>query len=143
MTDPKVFRLTAPEDCESFAQNVEKSHPELAKQARRRGVELRATAYGAKTDAEREALRAIFAFEEVQSQARGKKVKASRTWQSIKRDGILPTVEKVVAKRTGTEAYEALIKAGMADFTFEAVVLNHPQAFSLSTVANAKLRLGR
>ena len=87
-------------------------------------------------------MQAIYAFEEVQSQARGKKVRASRTWQSIKRDGILPTVEKVVAKRRATEAYDALIEAGMSDFTFEAVVVNHPEAFLATTVENAKARLG-
>lgn len=141
MNDPKVSRLKTPEDCESFAQNVEKAHPDLAKQARRYGVELRATAYGAKSDAEREALQAVFAFEEVRSQARGKRVRASRTWQSIKREGILPTVEKVVAKRKVTEAYDALVDAGMSDFTFEAVVLKHPGAFSAEAIANARTRL--
>jgi hypothetical protein len=59
MIDPTVQRLRSPEDCEQYAKNVEAKHSDLAKQARRRGVELRALQYGANTDAERDALQAI------------------------------------------------------------------------------------
>lgn len=142
MSDYRVQRLKSPEDCESFAKNVEVKHPDLAKQARRRAVELRAAKYGASTDAEQEALQAIYAFEEVRSQAAGRRVRASRTWQSIQRNGILPTVERVVIRRTATEAYEALVEAGMHDFTFEAVVLRHPDCFSPEAVEHARVRFG-
>jgi len=139
--DPLVTRLKTPADCESFASNVAAKHAGLARQARRRGVQLRAASYGAKTAAETEAVQAVFAFEEVRSQFRGKKVRASRTWQAIKRDGILPTVEKVVARPRETEAYDALIEAGMSDFTFEAVVMRHPDAFSPQALIHARMRL--
>ena len=56
MSDYRVVRLKTPEDCEGFALNVDKKHPDLAKQARRRAVELRAGAHGATSDAEVEAL---------------------------------------------------------------------------------------
>jgi hypothetical protein len=79
-------------------------------------VELRALQYGANTDAERDALQAIYAFEEVRSQKAGRRVRASRTWQSIQRHGIIPTVERVVGRRTVTEGYDALVNAGMDDF---------------------------
>src|SRR5215207_755972 len=94
MTDPTVARLKTPEDCEQYAKNVEAKHPELAKQARRRAVDLRSLKYGANTEVEREALRCIYAFEEARSQQTGKRAYASRTWQSVTRNGILPTVDR-------------------------------------------------
>ncbi len=141
MTDPKVLRLKTPEDCESFATNVQKTHPELAKEARRRAVELRAAQYGAKSDAEREALKAVYAFEEARSQATGRKAHASRTWQSIKRKGILATVEAIVKRKTSTEGYATLMKAGLEDFTFEAVVLRHRGTFSKEAIEQAQTRI--
>lgn len=141
MTDLRVLRLKTPDDCESFARNVDKTHPELAKQARRRAVELRAARYGAKSDAEREALEAIYAFEEVRSQQTGRRAYASRTWQSIKRNGILPTVERLVSRKVETVGYTALAEAGMEEFTFEAVVLRHPDAFSKEAAEQAKRRI--
>ena len=139
MIDARVLKMKTPEDCENLARNAEKQHPEVAKQARRRAVELRATAYGAKSDAEREALEAIFAVEEVGS-TKSRRAHASRTWQSIRRHGILPTVERVVSRARPTEGYAALVEAGMHDFTFEAVVLRHSSLFALETVERAKQR---
>lgn len=103
--DDKVKRLKSPEECANFIENIEATHPEFAKQARRRAVELRAFAGGAVNDAERESLEAIYAVEEVMSQRNGKKTHASRTWQSIKRHGILPTVERVVSRNKPTDVY--------------------------------------
>jgi len=140
MIDERVLKMKTPEECESLARNAENKHPEIAKQARRRAVELRAAAYGATTDAEREALEAVFAVEEVKS-TRSRRAHASRTWQSIKRHGILPTVERVVSRTKETEGYAALAEAGMHDFTFEAVVLRHPSLFALETVERAKQRI--
>lgn len=46
--DERVARLTTPEECEQFAQSVEAQSPELALEARRRAVELRAAKHGTK-----------------------------------------------------------------------------------------------
>ena len=142
MSDPRITRIKTPEDCEQFAKNVEATHPDLAKLARRRAVELRALKYGAKTDVEREALQCIYAFEEARSQETGKRARANRTWQSITNNGILPTVDRVVSRRKATEGYDSLVAAGLEDFTFEAVVLKFPDYFSFEAVTRAKLRLG-
>ena len=141
MSDPTVTRLKTPEDCEQYAKNVETKHPELAKQARRRAVDLRAHKFGASTEVEREALRCIFAFEEARSQQTGKRARANRTWQSVKRDGILATVDRVVSRRIATDGYAALVEAGLADFTFEAVVLKYPESFSPEAVSRSQARL--
>jgi len=54
--DERVLRLKNPKDCEQFAKNVEAKLPELAREARRRAIELRAAEYNAQSEAEREAL---------------------------------------------------------------------------------------
>ncbi len=57
--DERIARLQTPEACEQFAINVEeRGKPELALEAGRRAIELRAAARGAATAAEREALEA-------------------------------------------------------------------------------------
>lgn len=139
--DQRVARLKTAEDCERFAKNVEDTFPDLAKQARRRGVVLRAAAYGAHSAAEREALEAVYAVQEVMSQRNGKKTRASRTWQSFERHGILATVERVVGKTKETEGYTALVEMGMNDFTFEAVVLRNQGVFKRETIERARERL--
>lgn len=137
----KVVRLKTHEDCESFAKNVEEEHPDLAREARRRAVELKAAAFGAQSQAEREALQAVYAAEAALSAKNGKKTRASRTWQSIARWGLLQTVERVVCSRKETDAYKALVDMDMADFTFESVVVRHPNEFSAETLACAQKRL--
>ena len=135
MDDDPVARLKTPQDCEQFAINVEeRGKPELAIRARRRAVELRAAEHGASSAAEREALEAVYAYERVLSTKRGKKVHASRTWQMIERRGIIPAVEHVVTRSAESTGYTELIKMGMQDKSFEAVVLRHPEVFSSDAV---------
>lgn len=142
MTDPRVERCKTPAECETLAHNAEeRGAPEIARQARRRAVELRADAEGANSEAERDALRAVHAFEEVRSQDAGKRVRASRTRQSFQRNGILKTVENVVSRNKPTEGYSALVEAGLDDYTFEAVVLRHPSQFSEEAIEQAKRRV--
>lgn len=139
--DERVSRLETPEDCEQFALNVETRLPELAQSARRRAVELRADAHNASTAAEREALAAVYAYERVLSEKRGKKVRASRTWQMIKRHGIIKAVERAVNRPADPIGYTALAEMGMEDLAFESVVLRHPNVFSSEATAKSEERL--
>jgi len=140
--DERVAKLKTPEDCERFAINVEaRGKPELARAARRRAVQLLAFAHNANTAAEREALEAVYAYERVMSQNAGKKFKAMRTWQMIKRHGLIPAVELVVSRRKEAKGYTALVEMGMQDMAFEAVVLRHPEVFSPGAVERSRDRL--
>jgi hypothetical protein len=140
--DETVRRLKTPEECEQFIKNVQEKYPALAIEARRRAVEMRAAAHGAKTPAETEALQAVYAYEEVLSAKRGRKIKASRTWQMIKRHGIISAVERAVNRSDETLGYTTLIEMNMQDFAFEAVVLKYPDVFSPETIDRAKARMG-
>jgi hypothetical protein len=136
-----IAKLKTPESCEQFAINVQQRSPELARAARRRAVELRAEAYGASTAAEREALEAIYAYEGVLSETKGKKIRANRTWQMIERLGIIPAVERIVSRPASSAGYEALVKMDMQDMAFEAVVLRYPHLFTDEAVTRSKERL--
>src|SRR5438045_2272172 len=93
LMDERVAKLTSPEDCERFAKNaLDRDRQDLADQARKKAVELRAAAYGAKTEAERQCLEAIYAYEEVLAAKNGRRTRATRTWQMIERHGIIGAV---------------------------------------------------
>lgn len=142
MTDPRVTRLTNPEDCESFAKNAEdRGHPEIAQQARRAGVLLRAAKCGATTVLGLEVYRCVFAFEEARRQETGRRARANRTRKSILEKGMIATVERAVSRAGSTEGWKTLSKAGLLEFTFEAVVLRYPESFAPATVERAAKRL--
>ena len=139
--DERVARLETSEECEQFAINVQNCSPELAQAARRRGIELQAALHEATTAAEREALQAVYAYERVLCEKHGKNVRASRTWQMIKRHGIITAVERAVNRKDVTSGYTALVEMGMPDFAFEAVVCRHPSVFSAEALKRSRERL--
>ncbi len=140
--DERVARLKTPEECERFAKNVlARNRRDLADEARKKAIELRAAAYGASTEAERECLEAVYAYEEVLTSKNGRKTRASRTWQMIKRHGILGAVERAVNRKAETVGYTVLLEIGLQDYAFEAVVLRHSELFSIETVQRSSARV--
>ncbi len=139
--DERVERLKTADECEKFANNVADRLPELALAARRKAVELRAEGHHAATVVEREALQAVYAYEKVLAAKRGKNVRASRTWQMIKRHGIIVAVERAVNRPQTTVGYDALVSMGMQDMAFESVVCRHPEFFSAEAVERSRVRL--
>ncbi|OGA43166.1 MAG: hypothetical protein A3G24_20695 [Betaproteobacteria bacterium RIFCSPLOWO2_12_FULL_62_13] len=140
--DERVARLKTPEDCEQFARNVlERNRLDLAGEARKRAVKLRAEAYGAKTQVERECLEAVYAYEEVLTAKNGRKTRASITWQIIRRHGVLTAVEHAVNREAEFAHHTALLEMGLQDHAFEAVVVRHPEFFSAHTVQRSRKRV--
>ena len=140
--DPRVAKLKTIAECETFAHNArERGAPELADQARKRAVQLRAHAHGATTEVEQECLQAVYAYEEVLSAQKGRRQPASRTWQMIQRHGVIPAVERVVTKREVSSGFTALAEMGLQDYAFEAVVLRYPHSFSEEAVAVSRARM--
>jgi hypothetical protein len=140
--DQRIAKLKTVAECETFAANaLERGAPELADQARKRALQLRAQAHAATSQVERECLEAVYAYEEILSSKRGKRQPASRTWQMIRRHGILPAVQRVVTKRGESSGYIELAKMGLKEFAFEAVILRHPDSFSEEAIARSKERM--
>jgi hypothetical protein len=59
----------------------------------------------------------------------------------IKRRGIIPAVERLVNRPKETSGYRALIEMGLEDYSFEAVIVRHPNSFSSETVQHAQNRI--
>lgn len=143
MTDNLIAKLRTPDECSTFEKNVlERGRPDLAIAARKRALELRAAEFGGGTsDAENECLEAVYAYERALSQIKGKNTRASRTWQMIKRHGILGAVERAVSREAETTGYRALLEMGLEDYAFEVVVLRHPQLFSAEAAQRSQQRI--
>ncbi len=140
--DDRVKKIDTPEKCEVFAKNcIERGREDLAQEAKERAVQLRAKAYGAETQAEREALEAVYAYEEVLSTKNGKKTRAVRTWQMITRHGIIGAVERAVNRPTETQGYTSLVEMGLEDYAFENVILRYPDLFSEQAVSISRERM--
>lgn len=140
--DPRIKRLTTVEACNRFAANATRlGRDDLADEARMRSVEIRAESHGAESLAEKECLQAVYAYEEVLSKKNGRRTSASRTWQMIKRHGILEAAERAVNRDKETMGYTALIEMGLQNYAFEAVILRHPDVFSVAAVDRSRERL--
>ena len=117
-----VERIKEPELCYVFAKNaIKRGHPELALEAYRRAVDLRAEQHGADTEAEFAAVRAIYAYEEALGYIKGKRTRATGTWQLVNRNGLLAAIQKRLQSRSGEDVGPALKELGMEDYSFEAV----------------------
>jgi hypothetical protein len=140
--DPRIARLKTVKGCDNFAKNaLERGFPELAAEARERGVQLRAEAHGAGTAVERECLESVYAFEEVRSEVNGRRTKASRTWQAIGHHGIIPAIELIVTKHEVSAGFRFLAEMGLQRYAFEAVVLRHPDSFTIEARTISRQRL--
>lgn len=139
--DPAVEKLTTAEECDQFVLNTSKKWPDAAHEAKRKGFLLRAEKYGAKTAVELDALQAVFAYEDTLSVQRGKRVPASRTWQMIKRLGIVPAVARIVDRPDDTSGWKTLVAMNLADLLFESVVVRHASQFHEEVVTHCKQRL--
>ena len=141
--DPRVLKMDTPEACERFIINVRDTHPELVPQARRRAVELKAQQLGGKSQVECEALEAVVAYEAILAERHGRKVSASRTHQMIRRHGILGAIERAVNRPDDLSGYQQLVRLGMSELSFEAIVLRHPESFSTAAVKRCEERMAR
>ena len=136
-----IKKLTTTEEFIQLAKNVGDRNSDLAREARRRAVELRAIVFGNKNQVELELLKALYAYEEVLSEKNKRNTRASRTWQMIKRHGIIGAAERAVNRKIEPAGYKVLVEMGMHDLTFGAVIVRYPDAFNQEVVSRAKAQL--
>ena len=117
-----VLRIKKPELCYVFADNASKrGHDDPAIQAFRRAVDLRADEHADVTEAERQALKAIYAYEEAMSYGQRRRKRATGTWQLVNKHGILPTLARRAGSKAAEEAQETLKLLKMEDYSFDAI----------------------
>jgi len=125
-----VTRIKDPGLCYVFAKNAtRRGHPELALQAYRRAVDLRAESHPTAVEAERAAVRAIYAYEEALGYMKGKRTRATGTWQLARRHGPMAAVKKRLDSGDGNAVVPALKALGMEDYSFAVVLKDYPEAF--------------
>ncbi|RLA48634.1 MAG: hypothetical protein DRR04_05260 [Gammaproteobacteria bacterium] len=125
-----VLRIKEPELCYVFAKNARRrGHHELALQAYRRAVDLRAESHETGSDVEHKAVRAIYAYEEALSFNKGKRTRATGTWQLVNRHGVLPALLKRMKSSDSEDVLPVLKQLGMEDYSFNAVRAAYPGAF--------------
>ncbi|MFC3637957.1 hypothetical protein ACFONL_11340, partial [Camelimonas fluminis] len=90
---------------------------------------------------EREFWVAIAAVEELLTLKNGRRTRASRTHTKVGKVGVLKTIEDWALAKGPTTGFRQLVESGMHDLTGEAIVLRHPEQFSVAAVAAARQRL--
>ena len=71
----------------------------------------------------------IHAIEEMKRREAGRTIRLSYLRRDIEKIGLVPAMDKLVAKPGPSERFEELIARGFPDLTAEAVVLAHPTRF--------------
>ena len=85
--------------------------------------------------------RAIYAFEEVLREERGRSIPLARTRQKIQRDGEVKTVTDMTLKKTPSDGFGMLKERGMLELSFEALVIARAEHFPSNVVDAARSRL--
>jgi len=117
-----VERIEKPDLCYVFADNaLRRGRRDLALEAYRRAVDLRADSHTDVTEQERLALKSFYAYEEALSYGERRRKRATGTWQMVRKQGILPTLKKRLASRHVDEADERLKQLQMQDYSMRAV----------------------
>ena len=135
--DQAILKLKIPKECEEFILK----YTDLINQARKRAIELRAVSHGEKSIVESKLLEAIYAYEEILTERNKRRISASRTWQMVKRYGIIVAAERAVYRRIEPQGYKFLAEKGLQELTFEAVIVRYPESFSKEIVTLAQQRL--
>lgn len=135
--DEIIQQLKTPEDCIRF---IEK-YTLLINKARQRSLELRVQNHENDLPIEKELLKAIYAYEEILSKKNNRRTYASRTWQMVKRYGVIGAAEKAVNRKFDAQGYKMLVEMGMQHLTFETIIARHPEYFSADVVKMANKRL--
>jgi hypothetical protein len=137
-----VAKLKTPEECQVFGQNaLERGREDLAIAARRKRLALLAERHDAQSEAERACLEAIYAYEDVLARKNGKTTRATRTWQMIKKHGLIAAIERAVDREADSSGYKVLAELALQDYAFESVILRYPTEFSSAAVERAQSRL--
>ncbi|MCE3004544.1 MAG: hypothetical protein LW860_17870, partial [Xanthomonadaceae bacterium] len=103
--------------------------------------ELRAIEEGFNSPAAQAIAVALYAYEEQQSLAKGRRFRANRTRQMLERHGALHAAERMVLSRKPSTGFDVLEGAGLQELSFEAIITRFLGEFSAEAVETALARL--
>lgn len=132
MTDPKLLQRL-------MANAEARGETGLARMCLRRMYELGGGDH--EDPVEKRLWQAVTAYEETLRRKHGKAQRASYTRRKIEAKGPIVTLSDWALDKKVTPGFEALIAAGMAEFTGEYVVVEHAERFEPNVVEAARKRL--
>ena len=100
--------------------------------------DLMANEFDPQSDAERDCMVALAAYELVLEAKHGKKVKATYLRKSILQKGIIEAISSSILKGESTSGLNTLFQMGKAALAFENVVLKHSNSFTETVVLAAE-----
>jgi hypothetical protein len=126
-------------DADKLEQMIERGEPEVERAAMLRLYEVKPAAKPGTL--EHDVWRSIYALEAALSSERERTTRLGRTRPKIAKDGEAATVADLVMKKEASEGFRMLMERDMAQLTFEAVALRHPERFPEEVRAAAQARL--
>lgn len=140
--EERIARLKTSRDARKLAENARRlGHSELEARALQRASELNAIEDGYTSPAQQAIATALYAYEEQQSQLKGRTFRANRTRQMLAKHGALAAAERMVLHRQPSKGFEVLEEAGLQELSFEAIIDRFPDEFSAASVEAARARL--
>jgi hypothetical protein len=85
--------------------------------------------------------RIITAYEQLLTERNGKRTRASRTHQKVKKHGIVKVLQDWADSKTPATGFTVLADRGLLELTGEYLVVQYESLFPAKTVVNAKRRL--
>lgn len=141
MYEISIANLTTEKACENFVANAEKKQRyDLAKKARCRVLDIvvqKRSDFAQLNDIQIACLKAVYSYEQVLKVKNGKRVSAHYTWRKINNHGIVNAVDQLVSQTQPSSGFNLLKKIGLEEYSFEAIVLKYPSAFSAMAQQNA------
>lgn len=107
----------------------------------RRAIQLQAAGHDVQSEAERDGLQAVYAYEQTLSAARRKRTRATGAWRIIKSRGVIEAIRSLANRQAGEIDYANLRETGMQDLAFESIVVKHAAVFDAETVRRCEDRL--
>lgn len=90
---------------------------------------------------EHDVWRSIHGLEDTLTNERGKTTRLGRTRPKIARVGERETIKDLIMRKEPSEGFHMLLDRQMAELTFEAVALRHPDRFDAEVLNAAEQRL--
>ncbi len=100
--------------------------------------QLMADQFEPQSDAERDCMVALAAYEQVLEAKHGRKVKATYIRRSLLKNGVIEAISSSVLKGENTSGFNTLLVMGKSSFSFEQVVLKYPDIFEHEVVSAAQ-----
>jgi len=140
--DDRIARLRTSLEARRLAENARRlGNLEIEDQALKRASELKALEDGFTSPAQQAIAVALYAYEEEQTRLKGRTFRAHRTRQMLTKHGALAAAERMVLHRQPSKGYEFLEEVGLQQLSFEAIISNYPDEFSVAAVEAARVRL--